>query len=65
VNFLGGPAPTARIIAPSRELAAEKEAFAATRRHGWFGLHVYPVPVPTNDGTRPGSDERSDERRDA
>ena len=37
VNFLGGPAPTARIIAPSRELAAEKEAFAATRRQSWFG----------------------------
>ena len=32
INFLGGPAPTARVIAPSRELAAEKDAFAATRR---------------------------------
>jgi sulfide:quinone oxidoreductase len=36
-NFLGGPAPTARIIAPSHELAAEKEEFAATRRQRWFG----------------------------
>jgi sulfide:quinone oxidoreductase len=38
INFLGGPAPTARVIAPSRELAAEKQAFAATRRQRWFGL---------------------------
>jgi sulfide:quinone oxidoreductase len=38
VNFLGGSAPTARIIAPSRELAAEKDAFGATRRRSWFGL---------------------------
>jgi sulfide:quinone oxidoreductase len=37
VNFLGGPAPTAGILPPSRELAAEKEAFAATRRQRWFG----------------------------
>jgi sulfide:quinone oxidoreductase len=37
VNFLGGPAPTARITAPSRELAAEKAAFGATRRQDWFG----------------------------
>jgi sulfide:quinone oxidoreductase len=36
-NFLGGPKPTARLIGPSRELAAEKEAFAATRRERWFG----------------------------
>jgi sulfide:quinone oxidoreductase len=36
-NFLGGPAPTARLVGPSRELAAEKEAFAATRRERWFG----------------------------
>ena len=62
VNFLGGPAPTARIIAPSRELAAEKEAFAATRRRRWFGLDAYAVPAPTNEGARPGSD---DECRDA
>jgi sulfide:quinone oxidoreductase len=36
-NFLGGPAPTARLIGPSRDLAAEKEAFGATRRERWFG----------------------------
>jgi len=36
-NFLGGPAPTARLIGPSRELAADKEAFASTRRERWFG----------------------------
>src|SRR5712691_320865 len=36
-NFLGGPAPTARLVGPSRELAAEKEAFASTRRARWFG----------------------------
>jgi sulfide:quinone oxidoreductase len=36
-NFLGGPTPTARIVGPSRELAAEKEAFGATRRERWFG----------------------------
>ncbi|HUA44855.1 MAG TPA: FAD/NAD(P)-binding oxidoreductase [Solirubrobacteraceae bacterium] len=45
VNFLGGPAPAGRIIAPSRELAAEKEAFAATRRRSWFGLDAHAVPV--------------------
>ena len=36
-NFLGGPAPTARLLGPSRELAAEKQAFGATRRERWFG----------------------------
>jgi sulfide:quinone oxidoreductase len=36
-NFLGGPAPTARLVGPSRELAAEKEAFISTRRERWFG----------------------------
>jgi len=36
-NFLGGPAPTARLAGPSRELAAEKEAFGSTRRERWFG----------------------------
>jgi sulfide:quinone oxidoreductase len=36
-NFLGGPAPTARLLGPSRELAAEKEAFASTRQERWFG----------------------------
>jgi sulfide:quinone oxidoreductase len=41
VNFLGGPAPTARILPPSSELAAEKEAFAATRRQSWFGVDTH------------------------
>jgi sulfide:quinone oxidoreductase len=36
-NFLGGPAPTARLVGPSRELAAEKERFGSTRRARWFG----------------------------
>jgi sulfide:quinone oxidoreductase len=44
VNFLGGPAPTARILPPSRELAAEKHAFAAARRQSWFGLDTRVVP---------------------
>jgi len=37
-NFLGGPKPTARLVGPSLELAAEKEEFAATRRERWFGV---------------------------
>jgi sulfide:quinone oxidoreductase len=45
VNFLGGPVPTARIIPPSRELAAEKHAFGATRRQNWFGLDAQQAPV--------------------
>jgi sulfide:quinone oxidoreductase len=36
-NFLGGPAPTAQLVGPSLELAAEKEEFAAVRRERWFG----------------------------
>lgn len=36
-NFLGGPKPRAQLVGPSRELAAEKEAFAPTRREHWFG----------------------------
>jgi sulfide:quinone oxidoreductase len=36
-NFLGGPSPTARLVGPSPELAAEKDAFGATRRERWFG----------------------------
>jgi sulfide:quinone oxidoreductase len=36
-NFLGGPAPTARLVGPSVELAAEKDAFGAARRARWFG----------------------------
>ncbi|HEY2654139.1 MAG TPA: FAD-dependent oxidoreductase [Solirubrobacteraceae bacterium] len=45
VNFLGGPAATARIVMPSRELAAEKRAFGATRRRTWFDLGAGAVPV--------------------
>jgi sulfide:quinone oxidoreductase len=37
-NFLGGPKPMARLVGPSRELAADKEEFANTRRERWFGL---------------------------
>jgi sulfide:quinone oxidoreductase len=36
-NFLGGPTPTARLVGPSRELAADKVEFASTRRERWFG----------------------------
>ena len=36
-NFLGGPQPTARLVGPSRELKADKEAFESTRRQRWFG----------------------------
>jgi sulfide:quinone oxidoreductase len=36
-NFLGGPAPTARLVEPSRETAAEKAAFGPARRERWFG----------------------------
>src|SRR5262249_2316799 len=39
-NFLSGPAPTARLIGPSPELAAEKETFGSTRRRRWFGLET-------------------------
>jgi sulfide:quinone oxidoreductase len=63
VNFLGGPAPTARIIAPSRQLAAEKQAFAATRRQGWFGLDA--DPVPTREGRDRARPTSNSERRDA
>lgn len=35
-NFFGGPTPTARLGEPSRELAADKAAFASTRRERWF-----------------------------
>jgi sulfide:quinone oxidoreductase len=47
VNFLGGPAPTARILPPSRELAVEKAAFAATRRESWFGRDKHQLPAAT------------------
>jgi sulfide:quinone oxidoreductase len=45
VNFLGGPTPAGRILAPSRELAAEKAAFAATRRQTWFGAAAATAPA--------------------
>jgi sulfide:quinone oxidoreductase len=36
-NFLGGPSPTAEVIGPTEAFAADKEAFASTRRERWFG----------------------------
>jgi sulfide:quinone oxidoreductase len=36
-NFLGGPAPTAELLGPSMELAADKKEFARTRTERWFG----------------------------
>jgi sulfide:quinone oxidoreductase len=36
-NFLGGPKPTARLVGPSRELAADKAEFASSRSERWFG----------------------------
>ena len=36
-NFLGGPEPTARLLEPSREIAAEKSKFGPARRARWFG----------------------------
>jgi sulfide:quinone oxidoreductase len=38
VNFLSGPAAAAERYDPSREFAAEKLQFGATRRARWFGL---------------------------
>src|ERR671916_81078 len=38
VNFLSGPSAEAQRHDPSREFAAEKEEFGATRRARWFGL---------------------------
>ena len=38
VSFLDGPAPTAAPFLPSRDFAAEKAEFGATRRARWFGL---------------------------
>ena len=35
-NFLAGPKPTARLVGPSPELAAEKAEFASSRRERWF-----------------------------
>jgi hypothetical protein len=50
VNFLGGPTPAGRILSPSRELAAEKGAFGATRRHRWFGLDPHAVGLAAATG---------------
>jgi sulfide:quinone oxidoreductase len=36
-NFLGGESPTAKVVGPSAELAAEKQTFAPARRARWFG----------------------------
>jgi sulfide:quinone oxidoreductase len=36
-SFFGGPQPTARLVGPSGELAADKANFASTRRERWFG----------------------------
>ncbi len=36
-NFLGGPAPTATVVGPSEDLAAEKAEFGSSRRKRWFG----------------------------
>ena len=36
-NFLGGPSPTAQVVGPSEDLAADKKTFASTRRARWFG----------------------------
>jgi len=36
-NFFSGPTPTARLVGPSRELAADKQEFAKARRERWFG----------------------------
>jgi sulfide:quinone oxidoreductase len=37
VSFLSNPEPVAQRYIPSREFAAEKDAFGATRRARWFG----------------------------
>jgi sulfide:quinone oxidoreductase len=44
-NFLAGPAPTASIMAPSREFVIEKAGFGATRRQRWFDLDTQRNPV--------------------
>jgi sulfide:quinone oxidoreductase len=42
VNFLRGEAPVAARRDPSREYAAEKAQFGATRRERWFGMTAGP-----------------------
>jgi len=61
INFLGGPSATGHIIAPSRELAAEKKAFGATRGRSWFDLDTDSLPagLTTADGRlRAGPNDR-------
>jgi sulfide:quinone oxidoreductase len=36
-NFFGGPSPTAEVVGPTEELAADKAGFAPARRARWFG----------------------------
>jgi sulfide:quinone oxidoreductase len=36
-NFFGGPRPTARLVGPSKDVAADKQEFAKVRRERWFG----------------------------
>lgn len=38
VDFLSGPSPSALFSPPTRESAARKEQFGATRRRRWFGI---------------------------
>jgi sulfide:quinone oxidoreductase len=38
VNFLDGPSPAAERFEPSRDFAAEKQAFGSTRKARWFAL---------------------------
>jgi sulfide:quinone oxidoreductase len=37
-NFLGGASPTATVVGPTEELAAEKAEFGWSRRKRWFGV---------------------------
>jgi sulfide:quinone oxidoreductase len=46
VNFLSGPSASADPHQPSREFAAEKEEFGATRRSRWFGHRSKAPPQP-------------------
>ncbi|HUI04194.1 MAG TPA: FAD-dependent oxidoreductase [Acidimicrobiales bacterium] len=46
VEFLSGPAPTARFSPPSLEIAEEKRQFGVSRTERWFG------PSPRGDAAR-------------
>jgi hypothetical protein len=52
-NFFGGPAPTARLVGPSREFAADNAAFAATRQERWFGSEGSPLVGATGAHVAP------------